>query len=114
MTIEKFEDIKAWQKAREMTLFIYSVFGNNKDFRFRDQVQSASVSVMNNIAEGFERKSDKAFSNFLYIAKGSCSEVKSMTYLALDLKYISEKDSTKILTMSSEISRMLFGLIKTL
>ena len=69
---------------------------------------------MNNIAEGFERRSDKAFSNFLYIAKGSCSEVKSMIYLAVDLKYISKEDSAKILTISSEISKMIFGLIKNL
>ena len=91
-----------------------SVFKNNKDFRFRDQIQAATVSIMNNISEGFERRSDKAFSNFLYIVKGSCAEVSSMTYMALDLKYLSKEDSAKIMGMSSEISRMLSGFIKTL
>jgi four helix bundle protein len=114
MKIERFEDIKAWQKAKEMTLCVYKIFGKNKDFRFRDQIQSASVSVMNNIAEGFERRSDQELSRFLYIAKGSCAEVRSMLYLAIDLKYISKEELEKIQGLSVEISKMLSGFIKTL
>jgi len=72
MGIERFEDIIAWQKAKELTIQIYSLFEASKDFRFKDQIQWASVSIMNNIAEGFERKSNKEFKQFLYIAKASC------------------------------------------
>jgi four helix bundle protein len=114
MNIEKFEDIIAWQKAKEMTLVIYKLFATKNDFSFRDQIQRASVSVMNNIAEGFERKGDKEFSHFLYISKGSCGEVRSMLVLALELGYISDSDYDKVNTLSLEISRMLSGLIKTL
>ena len=63
--IESFEDIKAWQKAGELSLLVYKIFKNNKDFRFRDQIQSASVSIMNNIAEGFDRKGNKEFKTIM-------------------------------------------------
>lgn len=114
MKIEKFEDIQAWQKARDSSLLIYKLFTNNKDYGFRDQIQRATVSIMNNIAEGFERKGDKEFARFLYMAKGSCGETRSMLYLASDLKYISEKDFRKLHNESMEISKMLSGFIKTL
>ena len=86
MAIERFEDIIAWQKAKELTIQIYKIFGESKDFAFRDQIQPASVSVMNNIAGGFERKSNNEFRHFLYIAKGSCGEVRSMLILSDELK----------------------------
>jgi len=114
MRIEKFEDIIAWQKSGELTLLIYSGFKSNRDFNFRDQIQRASVSIMNNIAEGYERMGNKEFKKFLYIAKGSCGEVRSMLYLALKLKYISDKDFGRFYALSMEISRMLSGFIKTL
>lgn len=88
MGIERFEDIIAWQKAKDLTIQIYALFGDSKDFGFRDQIQSASVSIMNNIAEGFERKSNNEFKYFLYVAKGSCGEVRSMLALAFELKKI--------------------------
>ena len=69
MKIEKFEDILAWQKAKSLTLFIYTSFKSNKDYAFRDQIQRASVSILNNIAEGFERKGDKELSHFLFILR---------------------------------------------
>ena len=114
MKIEKFEDIIAWQKAKELTLLIYKTFTINKDFGFRDQIQRASVSIMNNIAEGFERKGDKEFRHFLFIAKGSCGEVRSMLYLALNLKYIAKEEYEKYYNLSVEISKLLSGFIKTL
>lgn len=114
MKIDRFEDIHAWQKAQEMTLAIYSCFRNNKDFGFKDQLCRASVSIMNNIAEGFERKSDSEFRHFLFIAKGSSGEVRSMLYLAEKLKYINESDFKTIFDLSMDISRMISGLIKTL
>ncbi len=114
MRIERFEDIIAWQKAKEMTVQIYNLFSESKDFGFRDQIQRASVSIMNNIAEGFERKSNNEFRQFLFIAKGSCGEVRSMLILAKELNKISENDSTFLLSLSEEISKILSGLIKTL
>jgi four helix bundle protein len=90
MKIEQFEDILAWQKAKVMTLKIYSLLKDLRDFGFKNQICKASVSVMNNIAEGFERKSDNEFKHFLFIAKGSCGEVRSMLFLAIELNYISE------------------------
>lgn len=114
MKVEKFEDIIAWQKSKELTLIIYERFKNNRDFGFRDQILRAVVSIMNNIAEGFERRGDKEFKHFLFIAKGSCGEVRSMLYLALGLKYISKDDFEKLYSLSLEISRLLSGFIKTL
>lgn len=114
MKIEKFEDIIAWQKAKIITLGIYRKFYEHKDFGFKDQIQRASVSIMNNIAEGFERKSDKEFKHFLFVAKGSCGEVKSMLYLAKDLNYINNEEYENLNNISVEISKLLSGFIKTL
>ncbi|MEK9182236.1 MAG: four helix bundle protein [Patescibacteria group bacterium] len=114
MSIEKFEDIIAWQKSKEMTIKVYKLFNNCRDYGFRDQIQRASVSIMNNIAEGFERKSNKEFKQFLYIAKGSCGEVRSMLHLVQELKYISKTEHDFVYSSSLEISRMLSGFIKTL
>jgi len=114
MKIEKFEDIIAWQKSRMLAGQIYSYFKNSRDYAFRDQIQRAAVSIMNNIAEGFERRSDKEFKHFLFIAKGSCGEVRSMFYLALDLKYLSKEEIMRLHALSIEISKLISGLIKTL
>ena len=114
MKIEKFEDIISWQKSKELSLLIYKVFKDNKDFGFRDQIQRASVSMMNNIAEGFERRGDKEFKYFLFVAKGSCGEVRSMLYLALSLGYMNKEQHERYYNLSLEISRLLSGLIKTL
>ena len=114
MKIENFEDILSWQKSKELSVLIYNLLKLNKDYSFKDQIQRAVISISNNIAEGYERKSNNEFRHFLYIAKGSCGEVRSMSYIAMELKYISEKDFTDILERSKEISRLLSGLIKTL
>jgi len=113
-TIEKFEDIIAWQKAKELTISIYQTFKDNRDFSFRDQIQRASVSIMNNIAEEFERGSDADFKRFLYIAKGSCGEVRSMIHIANDLQYIDEPAFTSLHANAVEISKTLSGFIKSL
>ncbi len=114
MSIEKFEDVVAWQKAKEMSIQVYRSFESTRDFGFRDQVRRASVSVMNNIAEGFERQTNKEFRQFLFIAKGSCAEVRSMLYLATDLKLIEKTNLQEIYQLNVEISRILAGLIKSL
>jgi four helix bundle protein len=78
MKVDRFEDIISWQKARILTISIYHTFSNTKDFGFKDQIQRAVLSIMNNIAEGYERKTNSEFKQFLYISKGSCGEVGSM------------------------------------
>ena len=97
-----------------MTLLVYKSFKSCKDFSFKNQVERASISVMNNIAEGFERQTNKDFRNFLFIAKGSCGEVRSMLSVAKELEYIGEKDFSTVSALTIEISRMLSGFIKTL
>ncbi|MCF6172126.1 MAG: four helix bundle protein [Bacteroidales bacterium] len=114
MLIQRFEDIISWQKSMELTVLIYALFSESRDFGFRDQIRRASVSIMNNIAEGFERKSNKEFKQFLFIAKGSCGELRSMLYLAKELNKITAKDFTKLHSIAEEISKLLSGLIKTL
>ena len=93
---------------------IYLLFENSKDYSFKDKIQRATVSIMNNIAEGYERRTNNEFKHFLYIAKGSCGEVRSMLALALELNKINKTDFDKFYKQSEEISKMLSGLIKTL
>ena len=114
MRIEQFEDIVAWKKKKNVSAQVYSLFKSNKDYGFKDQIQRASVSIMNNIAEGFERSSNAEFRQFLYIAKGSCGEVRSMLYLAKELNYLSESEFNSLLNNLLEISKALSGLIKSL
>ena len=114
MKIERFEDIIAWKKAKDLTILIYNIFINSKDFGFKDQIQRASVSIMNNIAEGFERRTNNEFRQFLFYAKGSCGEVRSMLLLSLELNKINKTDFQVTYQMSEEISKILSGLIKTL
>ena len=113
-TIQSFEEIKVWQKSKDLCVDVYKTFSSVKDYGFKDQIQRAAVSVMNNIAEGFERKGNKEFSRFLYISKGSCGEVRSMLQLALDLGYINRADFDRLNILSVEISKMLAGFIKAL
>ena len=114
MRIERFEDILAWQRAKGLTILIYSIFKNNNDFGFRNQIQRASVSIMNNIAEGFERKSNKELKQFLFIAKGSAGELRSMLYIAIELKYLNEEEFKELHESCLIISKMLSNFIKTL
>ncbi len=114
MHIEKFEDVLAWQKGKELTIIVYKTFKDSKDFSFKNQIERASVSIMNNIAEGFERRTNKELTNFLFIAKGSAGEVRSMLNLSVELKYIDKKDFELMYNLTIEISRLLSGFIKTL
>jgi four helix bundle protein len=114
MNRKSFENIIAWKKARLLAEFIYKHFRLSKDYGFRDQIQRAAVSVMNNIAEGSERYGAKEFRRFLYIAKGSSGEVRSMLILAKDLNFLEETVSKTGQDLAHEISLILGGLIKTL
>ena len=116
-TFKRLEDIQAWQKACQATRMIYELTGNgtfSKDFGLRSQIQRASVSIMANIAEGFGRRSDKEFANFLNIAHGSVSETQSHLYVALDLSYVDRAFFTKLYELLDEVSRMTLGLAQHL
>jgi four helix bundle protein len=115
--IEKFEDIEAWQRAREITTLVYRVSSNGgfaKDFALVNQMRRAAVSILSNIAEGFERNGDKEFIQFLTIAKGSCGEVRAQLYVALDQKYLEETEFLDIRNKLIDTSRMISGLINYL
>jgi len=114
MKFDKFEDMLVWQKAKDLSKKIYKEFENSKDWGFKDQIQRAAVSIMNNIAEGYERSSNNEFKYFLFIAKGSCGETRSMLHLANELGKLPIETSKKLIGDSEEISKMLSGLIKTL
>ena len=111
--IEKFEDLIAWQKARELTYQIYKITNKgefSKDFGLRDQIRRASVSVMSNLAEGFDRGGRPEFHRFLVIAKGSCAEVRSQLYIASDIGYIDKENFNNLYSLTSELSRIIGGL----
>lgn len=115
--IQKFEDLKVWQDARVFVNEIYRLTSNDKfrmDFGFKDQIQRASVSIMNNIAEGFERDNNKEFIKFLIYSKGSAGEVRSLIYLAFDLKYISHEEFIKIIEHSIDIIKQISKFISYL
>lgn len=107
-----FEDLEVWKLARDLCRYIYSISLDWKDYSFRDQFRRAGVSVMNNIAEGFDRSGDKEFVRFLYISKSSCSEVRSMSYLALDLTYIKKEEKSILLEKTGTLNKKLGSLIK--
>lgn len=108
--INRFEDIQAWQKARELNKKIYNITRNShisKDLFLRDQIRRASVSIMSNVAEGYGRKSKKEFANFLNMAHGSAAEVQSHLYIALDLGYISQQEFDELYKKTDEVSKMI-------
>jgi four helix bundle protein len=114
MRIYHFEEIEAWKKSQIVAIKIYNLLQINVDYGFKNQIQRASVSISNNIAEGFERGSDADFRRFLFISLGSCSEVKSMMYMALQLNYVSQKDANQLQKDLVEISIMLKSFIRVL
>lgn len=114
MRVSKFEDLLVWQKSIDLAITVYKLFEKNQDWGFKNQIQRASVSIANNIAEGFDRSSDKEFKRFLFIALGSASEVRSMNYLSFKLNYVSAEEYIKCNISLIEISKMLNGLSRSL
>jgi len=115
--IERFEDIQAWREARELAKSVYQISATGawgKDFALRDQIRRAAISVMSNIAEGFDRQSDAEFGRFLAIAKGSASEVKAQLYVALDQHYIDETTFKTLYEACDKVVRFLGGFIRYL
>ena len=113
MGVRKFEDLIVWQRSQEFTVLIYTLFGKLTDFGFRDQITRASVSISNNIAEGFERQGSKEFARYLRIAQGSAGEVRSMLYLSDKLNYLNSERTKKLIKESNEISKMIYSLRKS-
>ncbi|PYS97926.1 MAG: four helix bundle protein [Acidobacteria bacterium] len=112
-TIYRFEDLDAWKIARELTRDVYRITqadGFSRDFALKNQIRKASVSVMSNIAEGFERDGNREFCNFLSIGKGSAGEVRSQLYVALDQEYVSRVEFDHIYSKAQESGRVIAGL----
>jgi four helix bundle protein len=118
MKISRFEDIEAWQEARKMVNMVYEAINGSgdfrKDYRLTNQIQAASVSTMANIAEGFSRRSNKEFIQFLFISKSSAAEVQSHLYVALDQRYLDQEAFESIYAQAEKVSRMDSGFIKYL
>jgi four helix bundle protein len=118
MRITRFEDIDAWQEARKLVKMVYDMISKSskfrKDFRFVNQIQDAAVSAMSNIAEGFSRRSNKEFIQFLFVSKSSAAEVQSQLYVALDQQYITQDDFERIYNQAEIVSKMDSGFIKYL
>ena len=111
-TVRRFEDLQAWQKARELVHEIYKTSAGgrlSKDFGLRDQLCRAAVSAMSNIAEGFARGSDKDFAHFLDIARGSALEVQSLLYVALDVGYIDQQQFERLYKRADETVSLIIG-----
>jgi four helix bundle protein len=116
-TAKRFEDLEAFQMARELTKQLYRVTGTGRfarDYGLRDQITRAAISVMSNVAEGFERGGDKEFLQFLSLAKGSCGEIRAQLYVGIDQGYIDEQQFTTLVDQASRIGRALAGLMKYL
>lgn len=116
-SITKFEDLIAWQKARVLTSKIYAVTKTgafSKDFGLMDQIRRSSVSIMSNIAEGFDRANIKEFHRFLLYAKGSCGELWAQLYAALDVSYIEQHSFQELYNDSNEVGKIIGGLVKNL
>ena len=117
MKIERFEDIEAWKEARNLVNMIYNVSNEglfSKDFSLRNQTRAASVSVMSNIAEGFDRGTNREFIQFLIVARASTSEVKSQLYVALDQNYIHQNKFDKVYQQATKVISLIDGFIRYL
>lgn len=111
--IEKFEDFIAWQKARQLSRKIYQATnlpGFSPDFGLKDQIRRAAVSIMSNIAEGFERGRAAEFHQFLSIAKASCAELRSQLYVAFDASYLSQSQFSELMSTATEVGQVIGGL----
>ena len=118
MKIERFEDIEAWQEARKLVKMVYDAIRANPklsaDLRFSGQFSSAAVSTMSNVAEGFARETDKEFARGLWISKASAAEVQSLSYAALDQKYLTEEVMKAIYEQADKVARLDSGFLKYL
>ena len=110
-TVKGFEDLEVWKNAMQLVVAVYAEFKESKDYGFKDQIQRASVSIPSNIAEGYERQSNKEFIQFLFIAKGSSGELQTQLYLAQKLNYITKDKAKELIDKSKKVSSMIYNLI---
>lgn len=113
-SIQSFKDLYVWQKAKVLSLDIYNEFQDISDRSFVIQIQRAVISIMNNIAEGYARRSDKALKNFLFISLGSAAEVESMLHLAVELGYVNQVTQERLLLEAEEVMKLLNAFIRKL
>lgn len=114
MRIQNFEDVVSWQKGKELYLELVKDFNDSKDYSFKDQLFRATLSITNNIAEGFDRGSDRELRQFLIIARGSCTEVRSMIHIAHANNVISGERHKELTNITIQISKLLTGFIQKL
>jgi len=118
MQVYSFEELIIWQEARTVVNKVYALLKNSRDYDFKSQINRASISIMNNIAEGFDRNRNtadaKMFKSFLNISYGSCGEVRSMTYLAQDLQYLSEEEAKSLRADCYSLSCKIIAFMQTL
>ncbi len=116
-TISRFEEIEAWKNARELTKHVYqlsAIAAFSRDFGLRDQIHRAAVSVMSNIAEGFESQTQALFIKYLGLAKASAGELRSQLYIASDLGYLSPEDLENAISLAEKVSRQIYRFVKYL
>jgi len=111
--IEKFEDLDVWKEGVRLSVEIYKALEQCKDYGLRDQMHRSAVSIPSNISEGFERKGNKEFIQYLYIAKGSCAELRTQLYIAMKTQTIDNQKAFELIETTKKISAMLFKLIQT-
>jgi four helix bundle protein len=117
VSVARFEDLRVWQKAMRLCVAVYRATRTGlfaRDFGLRDQIQRAAVSVLSNIAEGFDRNSRAEFARFVSIARGSAGEVRAQVYLARELGYLTDQEARELLALCGEVTRMLVALRKSL
>lgn len=111
--IEKFEDLMIWQEGIQISISIYQLFQNCTDYGFKDQIRRSAVSIPSNIAEGYDRQTNKEFIQFLYIARGSCSELRTQIYLAKEIGYISEIQSCELIEQTKKYQLCLQNILQS-
>lgn len=109
----RFEDLEVWKEGMRLARDIYKQLKPSKDFGLKGQMQRASVSIPSNIAEGFERKTNNEFIHFLFVAKGSCAELRTQLYLAKEIQEIDNRVADDLLARAVVVSKMLYRLIET-
>lgn len=112
MAFQSFEDLEVWQRGCRLAVDVFETFAACRNFTMQDQVQRAALSVPSNIAEGYERNSNKEFIRFLNISKGSCGELRTQIYISRKLKFLTKSDFDRVIGDCKEISAMLHGLVR--
>ncbi|HMG05457.1 MAG TPA: four helix bundle protein [Chthoniobacterales bacterium] len=110
MAFQSFEDLEVWQRGRRLAVAVFKTFASCRNYTMQDQVQRAALSVPSNVAEGYERNSNKEFVRFLNIAKGSCGELRTQLYISRKLEFLKKSDFDHLIGEAKEISAMLHGL----